>query len=357
MSTAYCLGPPHDDRVMNESARCSQAAHAESCINVRLLGKRYMSLASRGTSLPHAGRTVGLRRGYAGIGDCIGLMKPRVMSLVVFTALVGLLIAPGQLDPARGFIALLCIATGAGGAAVLNMWYDADIDAVMTRTALRPIPSGRVSRVEALIFGLVLATSAIVVLGFTVNIVAAALLAFTIFFYVVIYTMWLKRLTPQNIVIGGAAGALPPVIGWAAATGTIGIDPLVLFLIIFLWTPVHFWALSLNHVGEYARAGIPMLPVVAGRAETKRQILIYSILLLPISVAPWVLGFAGAVYGASTVAVGATMTLLAALLHRCSRNAETRAAGRLFAFSIIYLFVLFASLLVDTVAIRAQTSG
>jgi protoheme IX farnesyltransferase len=315
-----------------------------------------MSLASRGTNLPQAGRTLGLRRSYANVGDFIALMKPRVMSLVVFTALVGLLIAPGQLDAGRGFVALLCIAAGAGGAAVLNMWYDADVDAVMTRTAPRPIPSGRVSRVEALIFGLALATCAIVVLGIMANIVAAALLAFTIFFYVVIYTIWLKRLTPQNIVIGGAAGALPPVIGWAAATGNIGIDPLVLFLIIFLWTPVHFWALSLNHAGEYARAGIPMLPVVAGRAETKRQILIYSILLLPVSVTPWVLGFAGAVYGVSAVAAGATMILLAVQLNRGSRSVETRAAGRLFAFSIIYLFVLFASLLVDTTAIHAQTA-
>ena len=202
----------------------------------------------------------------------VALMKPRVMSLVVFTALVGLLVAPGRLDPLIGFVALLCITAGAGAAGVLNMWYDADIDAVMTRTAMRPIPRGRVSRTEALAFGLVLAAGSIAVLGLAVNIAAAALLAFTIFFYVVVYTMWLKRRTPQNIVIGGAAGAFPPVIGWVAANGGIGVEPLILFLIIFLWTPPHFWALSLNRAGEYSRAGIPMLPVVAGTTATKRQI-------------------------------------------------------------------------------------
>ena len=208
------------------------------------------------------------------------------MSLVVFTALVGLLVAPGHLDPLIGFVALLCIAAGAGAAGVLNMWYDADIDAVMTRTAIRPIPRGRVSRAEALAFGLVLAAGSIAVLGSAVNIAAAALLAFTIFFYVVVYTMWLKRRTPQNIVIGGAAGAFPPVIGWVTANGGIGLEPLILFLIIFLWTPPHFWALSLNRVGEYSRAGVPMLPVVARTTETKRQISIYCVLLVPISTCP-----------------------------------------------------------------------
>jgi heme o synthase len=306
-----------------------------------------MSLASRGTSLPQAGRTLNLRRGYSSVGDFVALMKPRVMSLVLFTALVGLSIAPGQLGPGLSFVALLCIAVGAGSAAALNMWYDADIDAVMTRTAGRPIPGGRVSRSEALVFGLVLATSAIVVLGFMVNIVAAALLAFTIFYYVVVYTVWLKRRTPQNIVIGGAAGALPPVVGWAAATGHIGVEPLVLFLIIFLWTPAHFWALSLNHAGEYARAGIPMLPVVAGRAETKKQILIYSTLLLPTSAMPWILGFAEVFYGAIAVVLGSLLILLAERLRRSAGAAETSAANRMFAFSIIYLFLLFASLLAD----------
>jgi protoheme IX farnesyltransferase len=312
-----------------------------------------MSLASRGGSLTQVHRTPGLRRTWVGVGDFVSLMKPRVMSLVVFTALVGLLIAPGQLEPGRGLVALICIAAGAGAAAALNMWYEADIDALMTRTAMRPIPSGRVSRVEALIFGLILATCAVVILGFMTNIVAAGLLGFTIFFYVVIYTIWLKRRTSQNIVIGGAAGALPPVIGWAAATGHIGVEPLVLFLLIFMWTPAHFWALSLNHAGEYERAGIPMLPVVAGRSETKRQILIYSTLLLPISIMPWILGFADAVYAVIAIVGSATMIWLAALLRRATYGTETRAAGRLFAFSIVYLFILFASLLADVAAMHS----
>jgi protoheme IX farnesyltransferase len=306
-----------------------------------------MSLAAQELNLTRFSRTVGLRRSYARVGHFISMMKPRVMSLVMFTALVGLLIAPGPIDPSRDLIALLCIAAGAGGAAVLNMWYEADVDAVMTRTAKRPIPSGRVSRAQALIFGLTLASGAIGLLGFMSNKIAAALLAFTIFFYIVVYTIWLKRRTPQNIVIGGAAGAFPPVIGWAASTGRIGVEPLVLFLIIFLWTPAHFWALSLNYAGEYARAGIPMLPVVAGRAETKKQILIYSILLVLVSTMPWVLGFAGATYCAIAVVFGATVILLAVRLRGSAGNAETEAAGRLFAFSIVYLFILFASLLAD----------
>ena len=218
---------------------------------------------------------------------------------------------------------------------------------------MRPIPRGRVSRAEALAFGLVLAAGSIVVLGFAVNSAAAALLAFTIFFYVVVYTMWLKRQTPQNIVIGGAAGAFPPVIGWVAATGRIGVEPLILFLIIFLWTPPHFWALSLNRAGEYARAGLPMLPVVAGTAETKRQILIYSVLLVPISILPWALGFAGAIYGATAGMSGATIILLALQLRRSS-DAEKRPARRLFAFSILYLFVLFATLLADAALIHSR---
>src|SRR3954463_7037243 len=257
------------------------------------------------------------RHGSAGrLPDFVSLMKPRVMLLAVFTALVGLVIAPVHLDPLLGSIAILATATGAGAAGVLNMWYDADIDAVMARTAGRPIPRGRISRAEALAFGLVLACGAVVVLALALNVKAAALLAFTIFFYVVVYTVWLKRYTPQNIVIGGVAGALPPVIGWAAATGNIGLEPLVLFLIIFLWTPPHFWALSLNRADEYSRAGIPMLPVVAGRAATTRQILVYSILLLPTSLLPWALGFAGAIYGAIVVACGAIFIVLASRLVR-----------------------------------------
>jgi len=226
------------------------------------------------------------------------------------------------------------------------MWYDADIDALMTRTSRRPIPDGRVSRSEALGFGLALACGAVVVLAVALNVAAAALLALAIFAYIIVYTIWLKRRTPQNIVIGGAAGALPPVIGWAAATGVVGLEPLVLFLIIFLWTPPHFWALSLNCVDEYARAGIPMLPVVAGRAETKRQIFIYSALLVLASILPWILGFAGAIYGATAVVFGSAMTLLALRLRR-NCIADQQAARRLFAFSILYLLVLFAMLLVD----------
>jgi protoheme IX farnesyltransferase len=314
-----------------------------------------MLLASREANLTQLSRAFRLRRACVRTGDFVLLMKPRVMSLVMFTALVGLLLAPGSLDPGRGLIALLCIAAGAGGAAALNMWYDADIDAVMSRTATRPIPSGRVSRAQALVFGLMLASSATGLLGFMSNKVAAALLAFTIFFYIVVYTIWLKRRTPQNIVIGGAAGALPPVIGWVVSAGQIGVEPLILFLIIFLWTPAHFWALSLNHAGEYGRAGIPMLPVVAGRAETKKQILIYSILLMLASAVPWIVGFAGAIYGVIAAASGATMILLAARLRKSTCNTETSAAGRVFAFSIVYLFLLFAALLADAVATHLST--
>src|SRR4051794_28906510 len=247
----------------------------------------------------------------ARLPDFVTLMKPRVMVLAVFTALVGLMIAPGHLDPLLGSVAILAIAAGAGAAGVLNMWYDADIDAVMTRTARRPIPRGTISRAEALAFGLVLAGSAVAVLGLALNAVSAALLAFAIFFYVAVYTAWLKRRTPQNIVIGGAAGALPPVIGWAAATGNVGLEPFILFLIVFLWTPPHFWALALNRTDDYARAGVPMLPVVAGKAATIRQIRIYSALLLPVSLLPWGLGFAGQLYGAIAAIGGAILLALA----------------------------------------------
>src|SRR6516162_883774 len=236
----------------------------------------------------------------------VALMKPRVMALAVFTAFVGMLNAPSRVDPLLGFVAILAIAAGAGAAGALNMWYDADIDGVMSRTARRPIPRRKISRSEALVFGLVLACGAVAVLAIVTDLRAGFLLAFAIFFYVVVYTMWLKRQTPQNIVIGGAAGAFPPVIGWVAASGRIGVGPLILFLIIFLWTPPHFWALSLNRAGEYSRAGIPLLPVVSGTAETKRQILIYCILLVPISILPYALGFAGAIYGATAGMSGAT---------------------------------------------------
>jgi heme o synthase len=274
------------------------------------------------------------------------LMKPRVMMLAVFTALGGLASAPRGLDTLHTFVAVLAITAGAGAAGVLNMWYDADIDALMTRTAMRPIPRGKVSQVEALVFGLLLAVSAVLLLALATNLTAAALLACTILFYIVVYTAWLKRATRQNIVIGGAAGALPPVIGWAAATGEIGLEPLTLFLIIFLWTPPHFWALALNRTDDYARAGVPMLPVVAGRAATTRQILIYSGLLALASELPWVLGFAGTIYGVIAATCGALFLLLAFQLSR-SIGADRRTAHRLFVFSIFYLFVLFAALLVD----------
>jgi protoheme IX farnesyltransferase len=284
----------------------------------------------------------------ASVGDYIELMKPRVMSLVVFTALVGLVVAPGHVHPVIGFTALLCIAVGAGAAGALNMWYDADIDGRMARTAARPVPAGRIAPGEALAFGLTLATGAIMVLGLLVNPFAAALLALTIAFYVVIYTMWLKRSTPQNIVIGGAAGALPPMIGWAAVTGTVAIEPFVLFLIIFFWTPPHFWALSLYRTEDYVRAGIPMLPVVAGAAETRRQILLYTLLLAPLGAAPWLLGYAGALYGVVALASGAAMIALA-LRVRAERQGHA-ASKQMFAFSILYLFLLFAVLLIDHVS-------
>ena len=280
------------------------------------------------------------------VTDFVALMKPRVMALAVFTALVGLLIAPGHVDPVLGAVAVLAIAAGAGAAGTLNMWYDADVDALMSRTAARPIPRGRVSAAEALIFGLLLAGAAVLLLGLAANVRAAALLALTIFFYIAVYTAWLKRSTPQNIVIGGAAGALPPVIGWTAATGEVGLEPLVLFLIIFLWTPPHFWALSLNRSSDYARAGVPMLPLVAGRAATIRQILIYSALLVVASALPWALGFAGTIYGVTAAICAAVLIALASQLKRSSET-DRRAAHRLFAFSIAYLFLLFAALLID----------
>jgi protoheme IX farnesyltransferase len=284
----------------------------------------------------------------AGVGDYIALLKPRVMSLVVFTALVGLLIAPGHVHPVIAAVALLCIAVGAGAAGALNMWYDADIDARMTRTAGRPIPQGRVAPGEAAGFGATLGVFSVVTLGLLVNWVAAALLAFTILFYVVIYTMWLKRWTPQNIVIGGAAGALPPIIGWAAVTGSVAVEPTLLFLIIFFWTPPHFWALSLYRAEDYARAGIPMLPVVAGEKETRRQIVIYTLILAPLGVAPWLLGYAGPLYGITALVGGAAMIALA-LRVRGETKGYT-ASKQLFAFSILYLFLLFAMMLVDRLA-------
>jgi protoheme IX farnesyltransferase len=288
------------------------------------------------------------------LSSFLTLMKPRVMFLSVFTALVGLQVAPSKLEPLDAALAILAIAAGAGAAGVLNMWYDADIDAVMTRTAGRPIPRGEVARSEALILGLLLAGGAVTVLALVTNVLAAALLAFTIAFYVLIYTAWLKRRTPQNIVIGGAAGALPPAIGWVAAMGNIGLEPTVLFLIIFLWTPPHFWALSLNLKDDYAQAGVPMLPVIVGERATARQILLYSALLFPASLLPLALGFAGAIYAAIAGICGAIFLGLALRLWRSGgRNAG--AAHRLFFFSISYLFLLFAALLADHGVDRSST--
>jgi protoheme IX farnesyltransferase len=284
----------------------------------------------------------------AGVEDFVALMKPRVMSLVVFTALVGMAVAPGTLHPVLGFASLLCIAIGAGASGALNMWYDADIDAIMSRTKSRPIPAGRVKPGEALGYGITLALGSIVVLGVVANWLAAGLLAFTIFFYAVVYTIWLKRSTPHNIVIGGAAGAFPPVISWIAATGSIGIEPIVLFLIIFFWTPPHFWALALLRAGEYSRAGVPMLPVVAGRDETRRQIVIYSLLLAPLGVAPALMGFAGLVYGGIAAAAGAAFVGLALRLLRAGDGLGADAAAKgLFGYSILYLFTLFAAMLIE----------
>jgi heme o synthase len=289
----------------------------------------------------------------SGVGDFIELMKPRVMSLVVFTALTGMLAAPGSIHPVLALIALIAIAIGAGASGALNMWYDADIDARMARTAARPIPRGRLTRDEALSFGAVLSVFSILTLGVLVNWTAGALLALTIGFYLFVYTMWLKRRTPQNIVIGGAAGAFPPVIGWAAVTGHVTLEPLVLFAIIFFWTPPHFWALSLWARRDYERVGVPMLPVVAGAAETRRQIWLYSLLLVPLAVTPSVIGLGGPAYLAASVALGAVFLYLAWRVRKVTEGrAADAAARRLFTFSILYLFLLFAVLLAEHVAQR-----
>ncbi len=293
----------------------------------------------------------------AGPADYVALLKPRVMSLVVFTALVGMVMAPGGIHPVIGFTALLCIAVGAGASGALNMWYDADVDRLMRRTSNRPIPAGRVTESEALAFGLTLAAFSVGVLTVLVNPVAGGLLAFTIFFYVVVYSMWLKRWTSQNIVIGGAAGAFPPVVAWASVTGSVSIESLVLFLMIFIWTPPHFWALALFRSEDYARAGVPMLPVVAGQAETSRQILIYSLILAPVGVLPTLLGFASVAYGAAAAALGLVFVVLALRVRRMPEgDVAMLPAKRLFGFSIFYLFMLFAMLLVERLALLAGLS-
>jgi len=302
------------------------------------------------TVVDHNAIELSPRISEAEVSDYLALLKPRVMSLVIFTALVGLAIAPGHFHPILAFTSLLCIAVGAGASGALNMALEGDIDALMSRTANRPIPRGRITRSEALAFGLTLSFFAVMTLGILVNWYAGALLAFTIFFYVVIYTMMLKRWTAQNIVIGGAAGALPPVVAWVAATGSISVEPLLLFLIIFFWTPPHFWALALFRSDDYARAGVPMLPVVAGPDATRLQILLYTVVLVAVAVAPWPLGYFDAIYGIASLVLGAGMMVCAVEVYRRRERAESlRATRKMFAFSIFYLFALFSTLLLEVV--------
>ena len=287
------------------------------------------------------------------VADWIALLKPRVMSLVVYSGAIGLLIAPGRINPVLGFAAILCIAVAAGACGAINMWYDRDIDAVMRRTAERPIPAGRIEPGAALGFGVVLAVGAVVVMGLATNTVAAGVLALSIGFYVFVYTLWLKRRTPQNIVIGGAAGAFPPVIGWAAVTGSVDAIPLILFAIVFVWTPPHFWSLALWANDDYRRAGVPMLPVVAGAKETRRQIAIYTVLLAPLTLAPWIMGFSGAPYAVAAAILNAGFLICAwrvltdkqdALGVSLTDDAPARAA---FKYSILYLFLLLGALAAD----------
>ena len=281
--------------------------------------------------------------------DFLSLTKPRVMSLVIFTGLCGLLAAPGTIHPVIGFTAVLCIAMGAGGAAALNQWWEADIDAEMKRTAARPIPGGRMRRTDARDFGLLLSGASVMIMGVAVSWLAAAVLALSIVYYAVVYTIWLKPRTPQNIVIGGGAGAFPPMIGWIAVTHDVTLMPVLLFAIIFFWTPPHFWALALFVQTDYAKVGIPMMPVVKGEASTRRQILGYAILLLPIAAAPWFIGGTGAIYGGAAMLLSLVFVYLSAkvALRRSEPNDTMKPEKRLFGFSVLYLFALFAALVVD----------
>ena len=281
--------------------------------------------------------------------DFFALTKPRVMSLVVFTGLCGLLAAPGSIHPVIGFTAVLCIAIGAGGAGALNQWWEADIDAGMKRTAKRPLPGGRMNRTNARDFGIALSVASVLIMGLVVNWLAGAILALSILYYAVIYTIWLKPRTPQNIVIGGGAGAFPPLIGWVAVTGDITLMPVLLFAIIFVWTPPHFWALALFVQTDYAKVGIPMLPVVAGQAETRRQILLYSVALLIVSLVPWWIGGTGWIYGAAALVLSSAFLLLAipVALRRSDDGDPMKPEKRLFGYSVLYLFVLFAALVAD----------
>jgi protoheme IX farnesyltransferase len=294
--------------------------------------------------------------GDADYRDWIALLKPRVMSLVVFTGAIGLLVAPGHLNPVLGFTAILCIAIAAGACGAINMWYDRDIDAIMRRTRTRPIPMGRIEPGAALGFGITLAAGSVLVMGLAVNIPAALILALSICFYVFVYTVWLKRRTPQNIVIGGAAGAFPAVIGWAAVTGSVDVIPLVLFGIVFIWTPPHFWSLALWANDDYKRAGVPMLPVVAGAKETRRQIVLYSLVLVPLTLVPYLMGFSGLPYGITAGVLGLVFLerVFRVITDRqdaqgnsLTGDAPARAA---FKYSVLYLFVLFAALAIDHLA-------
>lgn len=281
--------------------------------------------------------------------DYFALTKPRVMSLVVFTGLAGLLAAPVSIHPVLGFTAVLCIALGAGGAGALNQWLEADLDAGMKRTSKRPLPSGRMARVNARDFGVILSVASVLVMGLAVNWLAGGLLALSILYYAVIYTIWLKPRTPQNIVIGGGAGAFPPLIGWIAATGQLSLMPVLLFAIIFVWTPPHFWALALFVQTDYAKVGIPMLPVVAGEAETRRQILIYSVVLLVVSLVPWWIGGTGWIYGAAALLLSGAFLALAipVAARRAAEGDRMKPEKRLFGYSVFYLFALFAALVAD----------
>jgi len=281
--------------------------------------------------------------------DFFALTKPRVMSLVVVTGLCGLLAAPGHIHPVIGFTAVLCIAIGAGGAAALNMWWEADLDAGMKRTARRPLPSGRLRRTDARDFGVALSVASVLVMGLVVNWLSGVILAASILYYAVIYTIWLKPRTPQNIVIGGGAGAFPPLIGWVSVTGDVTLMPVLLFAIIFMWTPPHFWALALFVKSDYAKAGIPMMPVVAGEASTRRQILAYALVLLPVSLAPWWIDGTGAIYGIAALTLSALFVGLSlpVAFRRSGEDDRMKPEKRLFSFSVLYLFALFTALVVD----------
>lgn len=285
--------------------------------------------------------------------DWLALLKPRVMSLVVYSAIAGMLVAPVPINPVMGVIAIICIATAAGASGAINMWYDRDIDALMRRTANRPIPAGRISPAGALGFGLTLAASSVVLMALATNMLAAVILAGSIGFYVFIYTMWLKRSTPQNIVIGGAAGAFPPMIGWVAATGSLSVMPVLLFAIIFFWTPPHFWSLSLFASADYERAGVPMLPVIAGAKSTRRHVMAYTLLMVPVTLLPTLLGYAGYVYGAAALALGLVFVWYSWRVLRDDQDVsgvsltKNLPARQAFKYSILYLFILFGILVAD----------